>query len=390
MIPEEVIFIIDKLNTFGYEAYAVGGCVRDMLLGKEPNDWDITSSARPEATAEIFSDFKQVHSGMKHGTVGVIINGTMFEITTFRVDGAYRDMRRPDSVSFTSSLVDDLSRRDFTVNAMAMDKNGNIVDEFSSEADLKSKIIRCVGEPEKRFNEDALRIMRALRFAALDGFSIEKKTLDTANALASNLTHIAYERIWAELKKMLSSKNASGIMRKTLPVFSVIFPTLNANEYKWQRICTDVKNCAGDMELSLFCILVHSSIEDELARLRVDSALKKKLLRLKEMKALRLENNKISFKKKMVEYGVEAVMLLCRYKVITKKVDAGFLETAQAASDEFVALNELKLTGQDIFALGFRSYKIKLAQNMLHEAVINEKCKNEYDSLKEYLLNNTK
>ena len=198
--------IIERLEKQGFEAYIVGGSVRDSLIGKTPYDFDVTTSALPDDTLNIFSDLKTIPTGLKHGTVTVISEGKPIEITTFRIDGEYTDSRRPDTVFFTDSIVADLSRRDFTVNAMAYNKKCGIVDPFGGQIDLRAGIIRAVGEPVRRFSEDALRIMRAFRFSAQLGFDIEENTLCAAHALRSGLENIARERISAEFLKLICSK----------------------------------------------------------------------------------------------------------------------------------------------------------------------------------------
>ena len=203
--PEYVGEIFARFSRFGEEAYIVGGSLRDALLGITPNDFDIATSAPPEKTIELFSDKRVIETGLKHGTVTVIFDGEPVEITTFRVDGGYTDSRRPDSVSFTRSIEDDLSRRDFTVNAMAFNDERGIVDVFGGRDDLKARVIRAVREPELRFSEDALRIMRAFRFSAQLGFSIEKNTLLGAQKTREGLSKIARERICVEFIKLLTS-----------------------------------------------------------------------------------------------------------------------------------------------------------------------------------------
>ena len=173
-LPEDVRHIINKLADEGYEAYAVGGCVRDSVIGRVPDDWDITTSARPEDVKRIFR--RTVDTGIEHGTVTVMIGREGYEVTTFRIDGEYKDSRHPENVEFTASLKEDLKRRDFTINAMAMDEHGAITDLFGGREDLSRRAIRCVGEPETRFREDALRMLRAYRFAAQLGFSLDAQT----------------------------------------------------------------------------------------------------------------------------------------------------------------------------------------------------------------------
>lgn len=204
-IPYFVNEIISVLNNNGYEAYIVGGAVRDSILGASPTDYDITTSCPPQKITELFEN--TVPTGIKHGTVTVIIDHIPTEVTTFRIDGNYSDNRSPDSVTFTGNLADDLSRRDFTVNAIAYCEEKGITDLFGGIADLQNKIIKTVGEPQKRFSEDALRIMRAIRFAATLDFAIEEKTYNAALKLAENLKSISGERIYTELTKAILGKN---------------------------------------------------------------------------------------------------------------------------------------------------------------------------------------
>ena len=175
-LSKETQLIIEKLNSCGFKAYIVGGCVRDYLMGLTPSDIDITTNAKPEETKEVFSDFRVIETGIKHGTVSVLVNGRQFEVTTFRIDSEYSDNRHPDSVSFTSNIEEDLARRDFTMNAIAYNEQEGFIDPFGGMEDIKNRIIRCVGKPDKRFNEDALRILRALRFSSVTGFDIEENT----------------------------------------------------------------------------------------------------------------------------------------------------------------------------------------------------------------------
>ena len=208
-IPDGVERIIQKLNHQGYEAFAVGGCIRDTLLGREPKDWDITTSASPWQVKELFG--RTIDTGIQHGTVTVMDGRTGYEVTTYRVDGEYEDGRHPKSVKFTSSLKEDLKRRDFTVNAMAYSHKRGLVDEFGGLKDLKSQVIRCVGKPEERFGEDALRMLRAIRFSAQLDFSIDPGTWAAVKAIAPNLKKVSKERIQAELTSLLLSPHPERI-----------------------------------------------------------------------------------------------------------------------------------------------------------------------------------
>ena len=202
-IPEPARKIIDRLNEHGYEAYVVGGCVRDMILKREPGDWDITTSARPEQVKALFT--RTLDTGIQHGTVTIMVGKEGYEVTTFRVDGDYTDGRHPDTVTFTPSLEEDLKRRDFTINAMAYNHNTGLVDIFGGREDIEGKVIRCVGNPTERFTEDALRILRAIRFSAQLGFEIKDATRQAITEIAPNLVHVSKERIQVELTKLLLS-----------------------------------------------------------------------------------------------------------------------------------------------------------------------------------------
>ena len=242
-MPKNVDTAINLLQSAGFEAYAVGGCVRDSLLGKTPNDWDITTSAKPENMKSVFADFHCIDTGIKHGTVTVVIDGEPLEITTFRLDGEYEDNRHPKSVTFTSNLGADLGRRDFTVNAMAYSKMTGTVDLFGGQNDLKNKIIRCVGDPDRRFNEDALRILRALRFASALDFEIEEKTAQSLLKNRALLGNISEERIAKELLKLVCGKGAKRILTDFAPVLFEILPELQPmykNSHDNPHHCYDI------------------------------------------------------------------------------------------------------------------------------------------------------
>lgn len=227
-LPKDVKHIIGVLMENGYEAYAVGGCVRDSILGRVPGDWDITTSALPMQVKGLFR--RTVDTGIQHGTVTVMLGRNGYEVTTYRIDGKYEDSRHPESVEFTPKLEEDLKRRDFTINAMAYNDEHGIVDIFDGVGDLQRKIIRCVGNAHDRFDEDALRILRAVRFSAQLGFGIEENTARAAKELAVNLKKISSERIHTEFNKMLKSPHpdyfsvadAIGIMEIVLPEYHVM------------------------------------------------------------------------------------------------------------------------------------------------------------------------
>lgn len=236
-IPEEAAWILARLQEAGYEAYIVGGCVRDSLLGRVPDDWDITTSAKPEQVKALFR--RTVDTGILHGTVTVLAGLKSYEVTTYRLDGAYEDGRHPVGVSFTGSLTEDLRRRDFTINAMAYNNEAGLVDEFDGLGDLKRGIIRCVGSPKERFGEDALRMMRAVRFSAQLDFGIEQETLQAVREQSASLDRISRERIQTELNKLLLSDHPArfrlfcetGLTKVILPEFDCLMELPQHNPY---------------------------------------------------------------------------------------------------------------------------------------------------------------
>lgn len=236
-LPEKVSSIIKALEEAGYEAYAVGGCVRDSVLGRNPQDWDITTSAKPQEVKRLFSH--TIDTGIQHGTVTVMLEREGFEVTTYRIDGEYEDARHPKEVTYTSNLLEDLKRRDFTINAMAYNESHGLVDAFDGIGDLERKCIRCVGNPKERFTEDALRMLRALRFGAQLGFSVEENTFQAIRELSPTIGKISAERIQTELVKLLTSPNPqemrkvykSGIADVVLPEFSRLMETTQENPH---------------------------------------------------------------------------------------------------------------------------------------------------------------
>ncbi len=265
-LPAPVRDIISRLEHAGYEAYCVGGCVRDCLLGLVPGDWDLTTSATPAQTAAVFADCPLVTAGVKHGTVGVVLDKTMYEITTFRVDGDYADNRHPEAVQFTPSLTLDLARRDFTVNAMAWNEKTGLIDPFGGQTDLERGVLRTVGEPDERFAEDGLRIMRALRFSSTLGFPLSPETAAAVHRGRNLLQNISAERLAAELVKLLCGKDVFRVLMACPDVLSVfipeIAPTVGFSQYGpkhaydvWEHTCHTVEGVPPDKILRLTMLL---------------------------------------------------------------------------------------------------------------------------------------
>lgn len=265
-LPDDVRLILSTLKENGYECFCVGGCVRDSLSKKPVNDWDFTTNATPDEMQRCFSSYQTIDIGKKFGTICVVINGENYEITTYRIDNDYKDSRHPESVSFSKNLKDDLARRDFTVNALAYNEEVGVVDEYGGLNDLSLGVIRCIGDADERFNEDALRILRALRFASTYGYSIEQKTSESILRNRENLNDIAPERITKELTRLLCGDNIDFILRRYRDVFAVIIPqiagmfnfdqnTKHHNKDLWRHTVSAVKHTPADAVLRMTMLL---------------------------------------------------------------------------------------------------------------------------------------
>lgn len=318
-IPTGAGEIISRLQAAGYEAYVVGGCVRDSILGFTPKDWDVCTSARPEEVEKIFSDRRVIETGLKHGTVTILCDDGQYEVTTYRVDGEYSDGRRPDSVSFTTSLEDDLSRRDFTINAMAYNDQDGLVDPFGGMDDLNEKVIRCVGNSRARFEEDALRILRAVRFAAVLGFSVDLNTANAMFDLRENLHLVSSERINAELSKiilapfsMIALTRFHYIVTTIIPEFYPCYHFAQNNVYHvfdvYQHTCVAVwVGRGGDLTVAL-ALLLHDIgkpdcyTEDEVGGHFYHHAARSRELAADILRRLRFDNKTIDDVLELIKY----------------------------------------------------------------------------------------
>lgn len=265
-VPKNVKIVMERLEQNGYEAYLVGGCVRDAVLGKEPKDYDIATSALPEEVKACFDEYNVIETGVKHGTVTVVSGDEYVEVTTFRVDGEYSDHRRPDCVKFSGNLADDLSRRDFTINAMAYNPKTGIIDNFGGQKDLFRQKIRCVGEPEVRFSEDALRMMRALRFASELNFEIDEVTAAAIHNMKSLITGISAERLSKELELLITGTAPAEVLISFADVFCMIIPEIRScigfdqhSRYHvydvWKHTAVAVEHSSTDREVRLALLL---------------------------------------------------------------------------------------------------------------------------------------
>jgi len=352
-IPKYVNRVLNELHNNGYSAYIVGGAIRDFLLGKTPHDFDIATSAIPEEILSVFSDYKTLTTGIKHGTIGVISSGKLLEVTTFRIDEDYSDFRHPSNVRFTNKLKDDLSRRDFTINALAYD--GEVIDYFGGCEDLEKGIIRCVGDPNIRFTEDVLRILRALRFSCQLNFTILENTKEAIFKYKDLLKNISKERIAIEVNKMLSS-DITVVLEEYLPVFQVIFPDLNKN---------NITNKIEKLKKSNNNLVVRTAIlfddfpnpDDNLDNLRTSKLFKVKVLNLLENKNIELSENPSHLAKLLINIHLEDLLNIEEYQnIFETKTD--IKKVMPLIQNIPTKLNDLKINGHDLIKLGFQQTKI--------------------------------
>ena len=434
-IPSKAKTIITLLENAGFEAFCVGGAVRDSIMGLNPTDWDITTSASPEDTVMVFKDYKTVDTGLKHGTLTVVIDKTPFEVTTYRVDGDYNDNRHPENVHFTKKLSDDLSRRDFTVNALAYNDKTGLVDLYGGQEDIYNGIIKTVGNPSARFQEDGLRIMRALRFASVLGFTIESETAKAIHDNKDLLKNISAERLAVELSKLVCGKNAFNILMEYWDVLSVFIPEIKSavgfKQYGkkhaydvWEHICHTVDTIPQDKVLRLTMLLhdlgkiptqkldkngnstfkSHATIGGDIAReiltrLKLDKKTINRVSFLVANHDFEPPLSKTDLKKHLKTKTIEDIKTL----LIIKKSDRGALsesyrdiskESEQCLkwlseienNNECCKISQLAITGDDLKKKGLEGEDIGKALDTLLDAVIEGKLQNKKDDLLTYHL----
>jgi tRNA nucleotidyltransferase (CCA-adding enzyme) len=381
-IPKEIKIALDMLTQNHYEAYIVGGAVRDYLLKQNPSDYDITTSATPEEIMEIFQGYQMLDQGLKHGTVMVIINHKMVEITTFRIDEDYLDNRHPSKVTFTRSLREDLARRDFTINALAY--HHEVIDYFHGQEDLQNKLIRAVGDPNQRFTEDALRILRAIRFSCQLNFDIEEKTKAAIFAHKALLANISVERIVLELNKMLMHYTKR--MAPFYEIFKVFIPDLTEELlHKNLRYLEKSENNLV-VRLALFLNDV-KNIDMILKRLKYPLSTQKAVQIILNNKNTTLVNEKIAWKKllKMMRYD-DIINLIQFKKAQGEIVDDDLLTQAK---DECYQIKDLAINGYDLMALGIPNKSRNVVFNHILDLIIEEKLENNKDKIIDYLKTNS-
>lgn len=401
-LPEDVKKIIRTIEENGFEAYAVGGCVRDSILGREPDDWDITTSARPEQVKSFFK--KTIDTGIKHGTVTVMINHVGYEVTTYRIDGEYKDGRHPESVEFSAKLVDDLKRRDFTINAMAYNESHGFVDEFNGISDLNNKVIGCVGDSVERFSEDALRMMRAIRFSAQLGFEIEQSTYNAIVKLAPSIKQVSMERVQVEFLKTILSDNPNYIMEyhKTglLKENLQYMDELLAGKYAKNVVAMlkYSKNNTIQRYSAVFNMGEPDKVKAELKALKLDNYTIDTVTKLVKYSKDTIDENEPAVREAVHKYGKDMLPLMFdneEARISTKEEIVGISLKGQRlhldrikqmyedviTRGDCISIKDLDITGNDLIEYGLSGVQIGKTLNALLHIVIENPKLNEKSTL---------
>ena len=382
-LPQNIKFVLDTLIANGHKAYIVGGCVRDLLCGKEPHDYDITTSALPEETQALFE--KTIATGLKHGTVTVIIDGEQIEVTTFRTEGVYNDSRHPDGVNFVRDVKEDLSRRDFTVNAMCYNNNEGLIDCFGGQKDIKAKTLKAVGDAKTRFNEDALRILRLFRFAATLGFGVEKQTFDAAIECAPNLKNISAERIFVELQKVAASNNPTALCP--------LLETNALNNYSLKNAdFSNISKLEEKQDLRVFALLNLKSydLQNTLDIFKCSNSFKDYCFKMNYLSQNIVDDNKISIKKALNFADKDIIFDILRYYRDILNID---ISRHKALLDEIIKTGEpykishLDISGKDITSLGFDGKAVGEKLEFLLNEVIKKPSLNKREKLLNLICN---
>ncbi|MCR4712678.1 MAG: CCA tRNA nucleotidyltransferase [Clostridia bacterium] len=388
VMDEGALCIIETLNAAGFEAYAVGGCVRDALLNKSPEDWDITTSAMPDDVKALFP--RTFDTGIEHGTVSVLLQGRTYEVTTYRTDGDYKDHRHPEAVSFTKSLFEDVARRDFTINAMAYHPVEGLKDFFGGQKDLSANIIRCVGDPKKRFDEDALRMLRAVRFASRLSFAIEEKTLEAICEMAPMLRHVSRERVMDEVTKTLMGPHPEGLeAARTTGLVPYIAKSLGDGE----ELDFESPGRVREEKAVRFAALLHRSGSGKanavLRELKSDNETRKGTVHLLQHLDDALPGDERAMRFFLHEVGKDRTGDLLELKKVCVGEDtAAAWELYEKEKNAAVTLAELSVSGKDLIAAGFpQSQALGEVLAFLLKKVIEDPSLNTKDKLLELCYN---
>ena len=391
-LPAYVKSTIRSLNDAGYEAYVVGGAVRSWLLGTEVHDHDITTNATPEEIKTVFKDKKIIETGIKHGTVTILDRKNPIEITTYRIETGYTDHRHPDQVSYTRSLEEDCARRDFTINALCYHPKEGIRDFYGGVQDLQNFVIRCVGDPSKRFEEDALRILRAIRFAAQLGFEIEENTRQALLERMATLHYVSQERITSELIKTIGAPYFKSILKEYRPIFTLLIPELQEfSESKWEGILMNISRSPSDAEVRMALLLDglnDAARSDEiLRRLKYSNNERYILANLLENKNLPLES-RIDIRKAMYHLHVPVSQYFdfrCARDTRLSRTELDATHQKILVDKDCYSFKQLEVTGKDFKAMNLKGPQISAAMNACLVAVIEERIPNSKEAILEYL-----
>ena len=387
-IPESIYDVLDRLEKAGFEAYIVGGWVRDRLLNLEDQDCDLTTNASPEQIQAVFSDLKQSEIGKDHGTIGVKVDHQWIEITTYRIDQEIHDHRHPKSVVFTHDLKEDLLRRDFTINALAMTKDGMLVDLIEGQRDLEAQRIRCVGDPHLRFEEDALRILRALRLSSKLGFRIEENTLRAMHTHKTLIHTLAVERIWHEFEQWMTQTQVTQTLVESLDIVREFMPEVDTVPFEWiQRLDQQ------PFILRMMALFYASTDETLLKRchdLKISKALQHTIQ--DRLHALKEEpSSELDLKRLMGRYPYDALLDAFEFKrrFMSDRYQADHVDKLKLfkETDVCVSLAQLALKGHDVMALGYTKEGIKNALERCLEEVLCGRVQNEKAALIQWLKN---
>ena len=382
-LPAPVRFAMKTLTRAGHQAYIVGGSVRDVLLGKEPHDYDITTSALPEEMIDLFAHEKLLLGGMKHGTVTLIKYGTAIEMTTFRIDGEYSDGRHPDDIEFTGNLYEDVNRRDFTINALCWNPEVGLIDYVDGEEDIARKLIRCVGDPDRRFSEDALRILRALRFSAALDFDIDPLTAQCAVEHCSNLSAIAVERVLTELKKLLAGPRAEQVLIQFRKIFNAILPELtDLTDDQYMLAARRVSLTPAAPELRLAALLYGLPVEkiEECASRLKFSKLSRRFIEQISLNADRpLPRTRPEMRRMLGEMGEELLAGL----IELRNADMRAMCHLVIQQGDCATVKQLAVTSDDLFHVGVSRRKAGQCLEFLLNEVVEDRLPNEATALLE-------
>lgn len=431
-LPFQICEIIERLERAGFSAFVVGGCVRDHLMGLAPHDFDIATSATPRETERVFADCRVIETGIRHGTVTVLYKGVSTEITTFRVDGDYSDGRHPDSVSFSRDITDDLSRRDFTMNGIAYSPKAGFVDPFGGERDIRAGIIRAIGDPDKRFGEDALRVVRALRFSATLGFPIKENTALAMDAHKHDLRKVSAERIFAELKRLLCGSDVKRVLLEFPAIFAVMLPPLgdmigydqgskyhNSTLYEHTARAVEASPPTVEMRLAMLlhdigkprCRTVdegeggechyygHAAVSAEMAgeqlrALKCDNALRERVVRIVRYHDIPVDTSRRYIRRQLAKHGAEVFADIMNAHIADDSAKCGFcleripkIREVMALAEEIssetpsLSIKSLAISGKDLKGIVAPSPLMGEILSRLLAEVVDEELPNERSAL---------